>query len=114
MFIINIIITNVCVCLLRIVRGCVNMCVCVRVCMCGVSMCIYECVCVYVYVYVYVCVWCLAVVCSGDFTVTEEFPEGAFLRPTVTGRGKEESPFTSMALSLYWVVVTVTSVGYGE
>lgn len=46
--------------------------------------------------------------------MTEEYPQGAFLRPTVTGRGKEESPFTSMALSLYWVVVTVTSVGYGE
>lgn len=51
---------------------------------------------------------------SGNFTVTEEFPSGAYLRPTVTGRGKEESPFTSMALSLYWVVVTITSVGYGE
>ena len=51
---------------------------------------------------------------TGEFTVTEEFPDGAFLRPTVTGRGKEESPFTSMALSLYWVVVTVTSVGYGK
>ena len=86
-----------------------HVCFCARTCMCVylfMYLCMYVCMCVSI---------CLCVCfIAGDFTVTEEFPHGAFLRPTVTGRGKEESPFTSMALSLYWVVVTVTSVGYGE
>mmetsp|Transcript_7304 Transcript_7304/g.10862 ORF Transcript_7304/g.10862 Transcript_7304/m.10862 type:complete len:376 (+) Transcript_7304:897-2024(+) len=50
----------------------------------------------------------------GEYVINDEYPDGAYLRQTVTGHGKEESPFTSTGLSLYWVVVTLTSVGYGD
>jgi hypothetical protein len=50
----------------------------------------------------------------GDFTVNEDYPEGAFLRPNVRHDGKEVSPFTSLGVTLYWVVVSVTTVGYGD
>lgn len=36
---------------------------------------------------------------------------GKYMRPDVTGSGREESPFTSIPHSFWWVVVTTTTVG---
>ena len=50
----------------------------------------------------------------GVFTVNDDYPDGAFLRSNVRNDGKEVSPFTSLGVTLYWVVVSVTTVGYGD
>lgn len=50
----------------------------------------------------------------GEFTVNEDYPDGAFLRPDVLQSSKEESPFKSVLVSMYYVLVTMTSTGYGD
>eukprot|EP00602_Paraphysomonas_sp_CaronLab_P001034 CAMPEP_0185034002 /NCGR_PEP_ID=MMETSP1103-20130426/23475_1 /TAXON_ID=36769 /ORGANISM="Paraphysomonas bandaiensis, Strain Caron Lab Isolate" /LENGTH=456 /DNA_ID=CAMNT_0027570479 /DNA_START=358 /DNA_END=1728 /DNA_ORIENTATION=- len=51
---------------------------------------------------------------QGSFTVNSEYPEGAYLRPSATASGKELSPFRSIAISIYWACVTITTLGYGD
>ena len=51
---------------------------------------------------------------QGDFTVTADYPSGAFLRPDILGASKEQSPFVSIASGIYWAVVTSSTVGYGD
>lgn len=51
---------------------------------------------------------------AGTFQVTEEFPDGAFLRWNVKHTDREESPFSSILMSCYWAMVTFTTVGYGD
>jgi hypothetical protein len=51
---------------------------------------------------------------SGDFEVTTDHPEGAYLRWDYVRNQKEISPFGSILYSMYWAVVTTTTVGYGD
>lgn len=46
---------------------------------------------------------------SGQYNISEEYPDGVFLRRTIDGYGKEITPFNSAATSIYWVVSTVTT-----
>lgn len=48
---------------------------------------------------------------QGNFEVTEDYPEGAYLRWNLLKSEKEESPFKSILLSCYWAIVTSTTVG---
>jgi hypothetical protein len=50
----------------------------------------------------------------GEYTVNQDYPHGAFLRPDILHSSKEESPFKSILLSMYYVLVTMTSTGYGD
>ena len=52
---------------------------------------------------------------QGEFEVTEEFPNGAYLRPSgMPGEPQQESPFTSMITAFYFAVITLATTGYGE
>ena len=50
---------------------------------------------------------------EGVFEVTSSYPSGAFLRPNGYG-GKAESPFDSIPTAIYYVFITITTVGYGD
>lgn len=43
---------------------------------------------------------------GGTFLVTEEFPEGDFLRLSSNKAYMERSPFRSIGVSMYWAMVT--------
>jgi hypothetical protein len=42
----------------------------------------------------------------GTFTVNEDYPNGAYLRLTTDQSKMEVSPYSSIAVSFYWVIVT--------
>ena len=46
---------------------------------------------------------------KGVFRITNDFPDGAFLRRSVNGYNEEISPFTSITAAMYWVVTTGTT-----
>ena len=50
---------------------------------------------------------------GGDYTVSEDFPDGSWVRRDAFGV-LEESPYTSIPTSMYWAVVTSTTTGYGD
>lgn len=50
----------------------------------------------------------------GTFRVTSEYPNGAFFRPSLDRHGEEVSPYTSLWATIYWSIVTATTLGYGD
>ena len=48
---------------------------------------------------------------GGMFEVTEAFPHGGFLRWNARRTAQEETPFTSIVMGMYWVVVNTTTLG---
>jgi hypothetical protein len=51
---------------------------------------------------------------GGVFHVTEEHPEGAYMRTNLYGTHLEPTPFLSVLHGMYWSIVTSTTVGYGD
>ena len=47
---------------------------------------------------------------KGTLTVTRDYPNGAYLRPSETGQGSEVevSPVTSAVQGIYWAIGTAT------
>mmetsp|Transcript_7161 Transcript_7161/g.16280 ORF Transcript_7161/g.16280 Transcript_7161/m.16280 type:complete len:890 (-) Transcript_7161:285-2954(-) len=51
---------------------------------------------------------------GSKYKINEDFPEGAYVRPTTDGYGEEETPYRCIVYSLWWFYVTSTTVGYGD
>lgn len=53
---------------------------------------------------------------GGEFKVTSDYPNGIYLRQAWdSGKTSEvESPFNSMGTCIYYVITTMTTVGYGD
>ena len=49
---------------------------------------------------------------QGEYSVTIDYPNGAYLRPNIEGNLMEVSPYRTIADSIYFVVVTATTLGY--
>jgi hypothetical protein len=50
---------------------------------------------------------------EGRYTVNDDYPGGAYLRPNGYG-GRAESNFDSVPSAIYYVIVTICTVGYGD
>ena len=50
----------------------------------------------------------------GTFVVSEMYPKGAYVRSDISGETTEGSPFQSIPDALYFVVITATTVGFGD
>ena len=51
---------------------------------------------------------------QGTFVVNDDYPTGAYVRPTIDHHRTETSPFVSIGTAFYWVIVTGATVGYGD
>ena len=52
---------------------------------------------------------------GGDYTVSDEFPTGKYVRYTpFNSNNEEDSPYSIVFSCFYWALVTLTTVGYGD
>ena len=51
---------------------------------------------------------------GGNFKVTSEYPDGAYMIPDVTGTFEVRSKYDSIPMSMYWSIITSTGVGFGD
>jgi hypothetical protein len=51
---------------------------------------------------------------GGNFEVTLDYPNGHYMRPSADDYSKEVSPFQSVPDAIYYVLITATTVGYGD
>ena len=48
---------------------------------------------------------------AGTYTVNSTYPHGAYLREKVDEDGQEVTPFSSIAIGMYWAIGQVTGTG---
>lgn len=57
------------------------------------------------------CIWFAE---GTAYRIDENWPDGAYIRPTYDGYDVEKSPFRSIFSSFWWFFTTATTVGYGD
>ncbi len=51
---------------------------------------------------------------GGEYKVTAEYPYGQYYRKTIDGTDYEVTPYQDIPVAMYWAVVTLTTLGYGD